>query len=77
MHAKRQLENIDRTDGRLQRTFSKYSLKYMTITLTISLANTIYYQDIELARETAPPVKRYFSTYPVKDEQKTRPVVIQ
>ena len=32
----------------------------MTVSLTIKLTSTIYYQDIVLGRETVPPVKSYF-----------------
>ena len=32
----------------------------MTVSLTIKLTSTIYYQDIVLGREIVPPVKSYF-----------------
>ena len=49
------------TDGEFIKTpFSKYKKGYMTIILTIIIASSIYYQDIVLAMETAPPVKSYF-----------------
>ena len=37
-----------------------YTRIHMSISLTLILSSTIYYQDIVLARETGPPMKSNF-----------------